>query len=44
MLNKIDHINTSELFKKVFVKESLNNISEAIIKITPIVIVCFLEK
>jgi len=44
MLTIIDHINTSELFKKAFVKDSLNKTIEAIIRTTPTEIGCFLAK
>lgn len=36
ILKIIDHIKTSELFKKVFVKDNLNKIIDANIKIIPV--------
>ena len=44
MLTITDHINTSELLRKVFVKESLNKTTEATKSITPIAIGCLREK
>jgi len=43
-LTIIDHMKISELFRNVFVNDSLNKIIEARINMTPIEIGCFLEK
>jgi hypothetical protein len=43
-LKIIDHIKTSELFKKAFVKDNLNKIKDARINVTPIVMGCFVAK